>query len=216
MLDKIGKKWYDNYVYKMLKGERIMKRERLGFKFDEGLIVKSPETGIAAKVELQKDGTAVASLMKWTEEMELEMQAKEEEEIPSKKKIIAGMLLFYLGQEINKENIKNISVNPTYEFGNRINIINIREITLGIILTGVILMTRYVNMIIMILIDVGILIIYVCSAKNEKLLEKLTKINELLVYRKPTEEQINIVLFGFRYLKKCEETSDLMKWFYWH
>ena len=120
------------------------------------------------------------------------------------------------GQEINKENIKNISVNPTYEFGNRINIINIREITLGIILTGVILMTRYVNMIIMILIDVGILIIYVCSAKNEKLLEKLTKINELLVYRKPTEEQINIVLFGFRYLKKCEETSDLMKWFYWH
>ncbi len=74
-----------------------MKRERLGFKFDEGLIVKSPETGIAAKVELQKDGTAVASLMKWTEEMELEMQAKEEEEIPSKKKIIAGMLLFYLG-----------------------------------------------------------------------------------------------------------------------
>lgn len=257
-----------------------MKRERLGFKFDEGLIVKSPETGIAAKVELQKDGTAVASLMKWTEEMEmeLEMQAKEEEEIPSKKKIIAGMLLFYLGltglficfsgvvvgimsgvfftattafelwcllpqvinafkhkeeaqyayiyrklyacynagQEINKENIKNISVNPTYEFGNRINIINIRKITLGIILTGVILMTRYVNMIIMILIDVGILIIYVCSAKNEKLLEKLTKINELLVYRKPTEEQIDIVLFGFRYLKKCEETSDLMKWFYWH
>lgn len=71
-------KWYNNYVYKMLKGEKIMRRERLGFKSDEGLIVKSPETEIVAKVELQNNGTAVASLMKWDEVIELDEQANEE------------------------------------------------------------------------------------------------------------------------------------------
>lgn len=50
-----------------------MRRERLGFKSDEGLIVKSPETEIVAKVELQNNGTAVASLMKWDEVIELGM-----------------------------------------------------------------------------------------------------------------------------------------------
>lgn len=49
-----------------------MRRERLGFKSDEGLIVKSPETEIVAKVELQNNGTAVASLMKWDEVIELD------------------------------------------------------------------------------------------------------------------------------------------------
>lgn len=253
-----------------------MKRERLGFKFDEGLIVKSPETGIAAKVELQKDGTAVASLMKWTEEMELEMQAKEEEEIPSKKKIIAGMLLFYLGLTglficfsgvvvgtivglyfvtmtimqfyfllpqmfygmkhkeevqyanifrkadvchskgicINKENI--LSVKPSYEdFINKDNINKIGLSLIGIIFTPLMLIIPYINTITLVIIDVGILIILVWSMKNKRFMELSRKINELLVYRKPTDEQIDIVLFGFRYLKKCEETSDLMKWFYW-
>ena len=79
----------------MLKGEKIMRRERLGFKSDEGLIVKSPETEIVAKVELQNNGTAVASLMKWDEVIELDEQANEEKS-SSKKKLIAGMILFYL------------------------------------------------------------------------------------------------------------------------
>lgn len=72
-----------------------MRRERLGFKSDEGLIVKSPETEIVAKVELQNNGTAVASLMKWDEVIELDEQANEEKS-SSKKKLIAGMILFYL------------------------------------------------------------------------------------------------------------------------
>jgi len=255
-----------------------MKRERLGFKFDEGLIVKSPETGIAAKVELQKDGTAVASLMKWTEEMELEMQAKEEEEIPSKKKIIAGMILFNLAiigafilasgvavglvaalyfiamtfsaiyfllpqiiyavkykemvqyesifrkvdtcymlrMEINKANIKNITVKPfVQEINDRMNIDNIRQIFLAVAITPFILLVSYVNIIVLFVMEAVICVIYFISIKNERLLEILNKINELLIYRKPTEQQIENVLFGLNYLKKCEET-DVARWFYFH
>lgn len=250
-----------------------MRRERLGFKCDEGLIIKSPETGIAAKVELQKDGTAVAGLMNWTEVMNLEMKATEEE--LSKKKILAGMILFYFaitgiciyisgvtigimaglyfiamtsvefyflvpqiifnakhkeeaqydnifrktydcysrGLFINKKNIQ--SSKPYYEgFINESNMRRIRQAIIAIVLTPVILSSHYVNMVI--IIDVVIFIIFFWSMKTRKLLELSRKINEFLVYRKPTEEQIDIVLFGFQYLKKCEETSDLMKWFYWH
>ena len=77
-----------------------MRRERLGFKSDEGLIVKSPETEIVAKVELQNNGTAVASLMKWDEVIELDEQANEEKS-SSKKKLIAGMILFLSGNNRN-------------------------------------------------------------------------------------------------------------------
>ena len=60
-----------------------------------------------------------------------------------------------------------------------------------------------------------IFVIYFISKKNERLLEILNKINELLIYRKPTEQQIENVLFGLNYLKKCEET-DVARWFYFH
>ena len=73
-----------------------MRRERLGYKVGDLLVIESPETGIAAKVEIQKDGTVVASLMNMVEAMEMEMQANKEDEKPSKKKMITGMILFNL------------------------------------------------------------------------------------------------------------------------
>lgn len=69
-----------------------MRRERLGYKVGDLLVIESPETGIAAKVEIQKDGTVVASLMNMVEAMEMEMQANKEDEKPSKKKMITGVL----------------------------------------------------------------------------------------------------------------------------
>ena len=254
-----------------------MKRARLGYKVGDLLVVKSPETGIAAKVELNADGTGVASLMNWDDTIKLEMKAIEEEKIPSKKKIIAGMLLFYLvltglficfsgvvvgiivgfyfiaitimqfyfllpqiiysikhkeevqyanifrkvyachskGIGINKDNI--LSVKPSYEgFINESNINNIGLGFIGIIFTPLMLITPYVNTSTIIIIDVGILLILVWSMKNGKFIELSRKINELLVYRKPTEEQIDMALLGFQFLRIYENMSDLMKWFYFH
>lgn len=261
----------------MLKGERIMKRERLGYKVGDLLVVKSPEKGIAAKVELNSDGTGVASLMNWDDAIKLEMKAIEEEEIPAKKKIIAGMLLFYLaltglfvcfsgfvvgiivgvyfifvtimqfyfllpqilytinnkeevqyanifrkayachskGILLNKDNI--LSVKPADEgFINKINTNNIGLSLIGIIFTPLMLITLYVNTSIIIVIDVVMLLILVWFIKNGKFMELSRKINEVLVDRKPTEEQIDMVLLGFQFLRIYENMSDLMKWFYFH
>ena len=252
-----------------------MRRERLGYKVGDLLVVKSPEKGLAVKVKLNADGTGVASLMNWDDSIKLEMKAIEEEEIPSKKKIIAGMLLFYLGLTglficfsgvvvgiivgmyfiavtimqfyfllpqiiysikhkeevqyanifrkayacqskgiwINKDNI--LSVKPSYEGSiNESNINNIGSF-IEIIFTPLMLIAPYVNISTIIIIEVGILLILVWSMKNGKLIELSRKINELLIYRKPTEQQIENVLFGLNYLKKCEET-DVARWFYFH
>lgn len=78
------------------------------------------------------------------------------------------------------------------------------------------LIIPYINTITLVIIDVGILIILVWSMKNKEVHGIIKKDKRALVYRKPTDEQIDIVLFGFRYLEKCEETLPLMKWFYWH
>lgn len=254
-----------------------MKRERLGYKVGDLLVVKSPEKGIAAKVELNSDGTGVASLMNWDDAIKLEMKAIEEEEIPAKKKIIAGMLLFYLaltglfvcfsgfvvgiivgvyfifvtimqfyfllpqilytinnkeevqyanifrkayachskGILLNKDNI--LSVKPADEgFINKINTNNIGLSLIGIIFTPLMLITLYVNTSIIIVIDVVMLLILVWFIKNGKFMELSRKINEVLVDRKPTEEQIDMVLLGFQFLRIYENMSDLMKWFYFH
>lgn len=58
-------------------------REQLGFKINEGLIVKSPETGIAAKVTIQKENTYVAELINHSEIRELE------EKVDSEKQMLA-------------------------------------------------------------------------------------------------------------------------------
>ena len=254
-----------------------MKRERLGYKVGDLLVVKSPEKGIAAKVELNSDGTGVASLMNWDDAIKLEMKAIEEEEIPAKKKIIAGMLLFYLaltglfvcfsgfvvgiivgvyfifvtimqfyfllpqilytinnkeevqyanifrkayachskGILLNKDNI--LSVKPADEgFINKINTNNIGLSLIGIIFTLLMLITPYVNTSIIIVIDVVMFLILVWFIKNGKFMELSRKINEVLVDRKPTEEQIDMVLLGFQFLRIYENMSDLMKWFYFH
>ncbi|MBS5864021.1 MAG: hypothetical protein KIC54_04965 [Clostridium sp.] len=255
-----------------------MRKERSGYKIEDLLVIKSPETGIAAKVELNADGTRVASLMNWTDENKLGMKAIEEEEKPAKKKIIVGMILFYLaitgificisgvavglvtalyfiamtfaaifvlsqqiiyavkhkekvqyesifrkvdtcymlGKEINEANIKNITVKPfIQELSDRMNINNIRQIFLTITITPFILLVSYANIIALLVMEAVIFVIYITSIKNEKLLEILNKTNELLVYRKPTEQQIEDVLFGFNYLKNCEET-EVARWFCFH
>lgn len=251
-----------------------MKKERLGFKEGDLLIMKSPVSGIAAKVELQKDGTAVASLMKSTELMELEKVSKQG---INKNILLIGLVLFYLaitggcifvsgsfigivaglffftttgiplrhllpqvlyackykeevqyasiyrkvyecyntGQEISTENITNITNTVVEQIYEGLNCMHIRLIILGTALTGVILSAGHINLGIIIGIDVIILLIVIYSTKNEKLTEKIKKLNELLVYRQPTEEQIDNVVFGFRFLKNCEE-SPLAKWYYFH
>ena len=40
------------------------------------------------------------------------------------------------------------------------------------------------------------------------MLESLIKLEELLIYRKPTAEQIEMVLFGVKYLKEYERTEQ--------
>lgn len=254
-----------------------MRRERLGYKVGDLLVIESPETGIAAKVEIQKDGTVVASLMNMVEAMEMEMQANKEDEKPSKKKMITGMILFNLaiigafilasgvavglvaalyfiamtfsaiyfllpqiiyavkykemvqyesifrkidtcyklGIEINKANIKNTVKPFVQEISDRMNIDNIRQIFLAVAITPFILLVSHVNIIVLFAMEAVIFVIYFTTIKNERLLEVLNKINELLIYRKPTEQQIENVLFGLNYLKKCEET-DVARWFYFH
>lgn len=121
-----------------------------------------------------------------------------------------------LRMEINKANIKNITVKPfVQEINDRMNIDNIRQIFLAVAITPFILLVSYVNIIVLFVMGAVILVIYFISIKNERLLEILNKINELLIYRKPTEQQIENVLFGLNYLKKCEET-DVARWFYFH
>lgn len=121
-----------------------------------------------------------------------------------------------LRMEINKANIKNITVKPfVQEINDRMNIDNIRQIFLAVAITPFILLVSYVNIIVLFVMEAVICVIYFISIKNERLLEILNKINELLIYRKPTEQQIENVLFGLNYLKKCEET-DVARWFYFH
>ena len=121
-----------------------------------------------------------------------------------------------LRMEINKANIKNITVKPfVQEINDRMNIDNIRQIFLAVAITPFILLVSYVNIIVLFVMEAVIFVIYFISKKNERLLEILNKINELLIYRKPTEQQIENVLFGLNYLKKCEET-DVARWFYFH
>ena len=121
-----------------------------------------------------------------------------------------------LRMEINKANIKNITVKPfVQEINDRMNIDNIRQIFLAVAITPFILLVSYVNIIVLFVMEAVIFVIYFISKKNERLLEILNKINELLIYRKPTEQQIENVLFGLNYLKKCEET-DIARWFYFH
>lgn len=78
------------------------------------------------------------------------------------------------------------------------------------------LITPYVNTSIIIVIDVVMFLILVWFIKNGKFMELSRKINEVLVDRKPTEEQIDMVLLGFQFLRIYENMSDLMKWFYFH
>ena len=112
---------------------------------------------------------------------------------------------YMLRMEINKANIKNITVKPfVQEINDRMNIDNIRQIFLAVAITPFILLVSYFNIIVLFVMEAVIFVIYFISKKNE-----------LLIYRKPTEQQIENVLFGLNYLKKCEET-DVARWFYFH
>lgn len=94
---------------------------------------------------------------------------------------------------------------------NRINMDNLRQIFFVIFISACLLLIPYVHIAIIIGIDVTLIIVYLLSAKNKKSLQVLAKLNELLVYRKPTEKQVEAVLFGFGYLEACKKDTALVK-----
>ena len=71
-----------------------MMKERLGFKCDEGLIIKYPETVLTAKVTIQKDNKYVAELINYSQLREIIENNNKEK--PIKKKLISSMIVFYI------------------------------------------------------------------------------------------------------------------------
>lgn len=253
-----------------------MMKERLGFKCDEGLIIKYPETVLTAKVTIQKDNKYVAELINYSQLRErIENNNKEK---PIKKKLISSMIVFYIllavlfiytsgsfmgifisayftlgsflplyyilkniiyalkhkeevqyanvlrkanacyltGKKISKENLENIEVIPYIEnIENRVNMDYLRQILLIIFTTTILILIPHINFIILMCLDIPVLILYIFSGKNVKLLKLLAKLNEILVYRKPTDEQVEVVLFGMNYLERCTK-DDIVKWFFFH
>ena len=71
-----------------------MMKERLGFKCDEGLIIKYPETVLTAKVTIQKDNKYVAELINYSQLREIIENNNKKKTI--KKKLISSMIVFYI------------------------------------------------------------------------------------------------------------------------
>ena len=252
-----------------------MMKERLGFKCDEGLIIKYPETVLTAKVTIQKD-TYMAELMDYNQVREIIENNTQEK--PIKKKLISSMIVFYIlltvffidvsdtfmgifisayftlgsffplnyilkniiyalkhkeevqyanilrkadacyttRKEISKENLENIKVMPYIEnIQNRCNMENIRQILFIVFTTIILCLIPHINFITLMCLDIPIFILYICSAKNTKLIKALAKLNEVLIYRKPTDKQVEAVLFGINFLETCQK-DDIVKWFFFH
>ena len=267
IIDEMWKKCYNNYVYKMLKGEQTMIRKRIGFKVNNGVIIKSPKTGIIVKVSKQMNETYLIERISY-------IQLKEEEknlDKPMKKKTIIEMVLGYAiltmlfinilgiimgivagmyfiittvyatylvfpniiyafthkeemqyenilrrieicyraGKKINEQNLRNIKIMPNIcDHEDVINLFYIRHLFVALIYFPCILLASYAEMYILIPIELGIFILCVIAVKNNWMLESLIKLEELLIYRKPTAEQIEMVLFGVKYLKEYERTEQ--------
>lgn len=230
-----------------------MKKTRwLGIPIKNGVILKSPETGITAKVVKPEDGTEMAGLIGYREESEIFKKEK-----IAKKGIIlcvtviymAVITSFYLASglvgivagvyltatsgrkiiylmvngiysfkykqhvqylnilktmerlykeniDINYENISSISY-----VSNRKNIEKIRNSIFDFLISITILFIKENNFIIPITMQVCVFIIYIMTQKSEKAKKIFLFFEKSLFYRKPTKEQIELVLFGWKFLK---------------
>lgn len=86
----------------------------------------------------------------------------------------------------------------------KIQLNNIRNILYSFATTPWILMTTKINIIIIMSIVIILAIINGMSFRKPKMIKFLAKLNELLIYRKPTEEQVEMVIFGIKVLKTYE------------
>lgn len=95
------------------------------------------------------------------------------------------------------------------------NIYKISQILLTLIVAIVVLFTENTATITYVITIVTIFILYIFSLKNRKTIKLYEKIEKLLLYRKPTKDQIELVWFGLQFLKKCEEEdSRIFDWYY--
>lgn len=104
-------------------------------------------------------------------------------------------------KEINAENLNSV-INTE-----KIDLTNIRIILLSFAMTPCILMTQRINIIIIITIELIITIIYYMSFRNQKMIKLLERLNNLLIYRKPNEKQIEMAIFGIKALIEYETGS---------
>lgn len=111
-------------------------------------------------------------------------------------------------KDISLEELSTIKYNPKETN-------TISQILLALILAIVILFTENTATITYVITIVAIFILYIFSLKNRKTIKLYEKIEKLLLYRKPTKDQIELVWFGLQFLKKCEEEdSRIFNWYY--
>lgn len=111
-------------------------------------------------------------------------------------------------KDISLEELSTIKYNPKETN-------TISQILLALILAIVILFTENTATITYVITIVAIFILYIFSLKNRKTIKLYEKIEKLLLYRKPTKDQIELVWFGLQFLKKCEEEdSRIFDWYY--
>ena len=111
-------------------------------------------------------------------------------------------------KDISLEELSTIKYNPKATN-------TISQILLASILAIVMLFTENTATITYVITIVAIFILYIFSLKNRKTIKLYEKIEKLLLYRKPTKDQIELVWFGLQFLKKCEEEdSRIFDWYY--
>ena len=104
-------------------------------------------------------------------------------------------------KEINAENLNSV-INTE-----KIHLTNIRIVLLSFAMTPCILMIQQTNITMIMPIEIIITIIYCMSFRNQKMIKSLTRLNNLLIYRKPNEEQVEMVIFGIKALIEYETGS---------
>lgn len=100
-------------------------------------------------------------------------------------------------EEVNEENLKNIDM----ELGT----FSLRTIVLAIVMSIVMTLVKDLNAIIQLIIFIIIGFVFVRISANPKIKKILIRLKVFLVYRKPTEEQIDMFLFAHKYISKEAE-----------
>ncbi len=246
-----------------------MKELRIGFPINRGVVIRSPQTMITAKVTQSEDGTEVAGFIGYQEERNL---IKDERKQIKKQEIILPMITIYTivtilfysvsgvmgivagvyfslitciqmyfllsdviyslkykqqAQYLNIlkriEKLAGDNININFENLFSIDYISennysqdIRQILLALSISIAMLFIRKDNIIIPMLIEVCIFIIYsVIFLKCKKSIKFLEKIVKALLYRKPTEEQIQLVWFGLNFISKYDDDCfKILQWYY--